>query len=227
MSFATELLALVGTAADAYDIRASVRRCFFYDFDGYPLRLWDGQGVLTTSTGVCGAIIRDDEVQLTASQWIGTFDEAGNNLHQAPAVGDSRDGASPRYEFKIPYMDKATFDAMKADRDIARGRELTCYHALIGPDEGLLPLTPIRFAYRLVIQGTQFAEQMTGDPGNALMVRSASVVCRSLEYGRSRIPNSTYTDTAQRERARLLGITSDSGCAFVAANSRRTFRVGG
>lgn len=207
MTFEAELLAALGTASDAFDIKAMVRRCFFYDFAGYPVRLWAGQGKLYAG----------------GFEWLGTIDADGADHHQAPAIRDARDGASPRYEFRIPYLDKATFDAMKADQDIARGRELTIYHALILAGEGLRPSVPLRFSAKLLIKGTQFAEQMQ----EGRVARSASVLCRSLEYGRSRTPAGTFTDTAQRERARLLGLASDSGCSFVASNSRRTYTVGG
>ena len=133
MSFETVLLELLGTAADAYDIRAGVRRCYFYDFDGYPVRIWDGQGVLTAG----------------GYEWLGTMDADGNNHHTAPQIRDARDGASPRYEFGIPYLDRDTFDAMKADQALAQGRELTIYHALFQIGEGMLPETPLRFTAKL------------------------------------------------------------------------------
>lgn len=207
MSFETVLLELLGTAADAYDIRAGVRRCYFYDFDGYPVRLWDGQGVLNAG----------------GYEWLGTIDADGNNHHTAPQIQDARDGASPRYEFGIPYLDRDTFDAMKADQALAQGRELTIYHALFQIGEGMLPTTPLRFTAKLQMMGTQFSEQFSG----GVMMRSATVICRSLEYGRSRTPAGTYTDTAQVERARLLGLGSDSGCSMVAGNAFRTYTVGG
>lgn len=211
MSFESELLDLVGTAADSFDIKAAVRKCYFYDFDGYPVRMWDGQGKLFAG----------------GQEWLGSMDGQGNNIHKSPAIRDARDGASPRYVFSLPYLDKATFDALKADQDLARGRELTIYHVLCKIGEGLRPTTALRFKARLQIKGTEFSEQISGSPGNMQAVRSASVIARSLEYGRSRMPAGTYTDTAQQERARVLGIASDSGCSFVASNSRRTYVVGG
>lgn len=207
MSFESELLAALGTATDAFDIKAMVRRCFLYDFVGSPVRMWAGQGKLYAG----------------GFEWLGTIDADGTDHHQAPAIRDARDGASPRYQFSIPYLDKTTFDVMKADQDLARGRELTIYHALMLAGEGLRPSTALRFSAKLLIKGTEFSEQMS--EGN--VTRSASVLCRSLEYGRSRTPAGTFTDTAQRERARLLGLASDSGCSFVASNSRRTYTVGG
>jgi hypothetical protein len=211
MTFETELLDHIGQATDSYDIRVVVRKCYFYDFDGSPVRLWDGQGKLFAG----------------GHEWLGTIDADGTNHHQTPALRDARDGASPRYRFGLPYLDKATFDALKADQALARGRELTIYHALCKVGEGMRPATPLRFKARLQMRGTEFSEQITGDIGQLQFVRSAYVTCRSLEYGRSRLPNGTYTDTAQRTRAASLGIATDSGCSFVAGNYIRTFTVGG
>jgi hypothetical protein len=105
---------------------------------------------------------------------------------------------------------------------------MICYNVLCLAGEGLRPTTALRFNYRLAIRGVQFAKRMEGEPGEEVAVYSASVIAKSLEYGRSRVPAGTMTDTAQRERARVLGVTADSGCAFVASNARRTYvLVGG
>lgn len=211
MAFEDELISLTGTAADAFDIKAMVRRCFLYDFVGNPVRLWDGQGVL-----IAGGF-----------EWLGTYDANGRNHHTAPAVRDDRDGTSPRYEFGIPYLDKPTFDGLKLDQALAKGRDLICYHALFQFGEGLLPSTPLRFNYRLAMRGVKFTERVEGELGAEQIIRAAAVTAKSLEYGRSRVPSGTMTDTAQRDRARVLGLVSDSGCSFVAANSRKTFTVQG
>ncbi len=211
MTVADVILEVTGTAADAHDIRAILRKCYFYDFDGAPLRLWDGVGKLYAG----------------GFEWLGTIDAAGSNHHRSPTLRDLRDGVSPRYEFTIPYLDKANFDAMKADQAMVRGRPLTIYHVCILIGEGLRPTNPLRFKTRLEMKGAKFAESVTGSAGSLHVTRSASIVARGGEDGRSRIPNGTYTDTAQRERARVLGLASDSGCSFVAGNSRRTYVVGG
>lgn len=211
MTFEAELADALGAGGDAYDIRAVVRRCYFYDFDGYPVRLWHGQGRLFAG----------------GQEWLGTIDAGGTDHHQVPALQDGRDGASPRYQFGIPYLDRDTYLALKADQDRAKGRNLTIYRVICLPGEGMRPLTALRFSRRLLMQGVQFSEALEGDMANPVRRYSASVLVASLEYGRTRIPNGTYTDTAQRERSRLLGVASDSGCSFVAANSRRTYVVGG
>ncbi len=211
MSFETELLDALGTADDTFDIRASVRRCFHYAFKDQDVRLWDGMGVLVAG----------------GHEWIGTIDSEGNQLHKAPTVKDSRDGTSPRYTFSIPYIDKETMEAMRAEDDKVRGRPLTCYHVIIKYDEGMRPGTELRFSYRLTMQEVNFSDRIEGGPANLTRVYSASVLARSGEVGRSRTPSGTYTDTSQRERARLAGVASDSFCSFVAANSNRTYTIEG
>lgn len=211
MTFAEELLAATGTAADAFDIRAIVRRCFFYDFDGFPVRLWEGIGKLHAG----------------GYEWLGTFTPDGDNRHQAPATQDARDGASPKYEFSLPYIDRATFLALKADQALAKGRTLTVYHVICLPGEGLRPGTALRFDARYIMQGVQFSEALEGEAPTITRRYSAAVQVSNLEFGRSLIPNGTYTDAAQNFRAQQLGLASDSGCSFVAANSRRTYVVGG
>lgn len=211
MDFATELEALTGTATDAWDIKAGVRRCYLYDFVGQPVRLWDGQGVLTAG----------------GEEWIGTYDANGNNRHKTANVRDTRDGTSPRYEFGIPYMDAATYAALKADQALAYSRDIICYNVLCKVGEGLIPTTALRWNWRLAIRGVKFRETMEGPRGQERKVYSATAIAKSLEYERSRVPNGTMTDTAQRERARVLGVTQDDGCAMVSQNSRRTYIIPG
>ena len=225
MSFESDLLDLTGTAADSFDIKATVRRCFFYDFDGYPTRLWDGQGVLTTATGVGAAITGYRTI--ASNQWLGTINAAGENMHTVPAVTDPRDGSSPRYSFSMPFIDEETYEALKASQDLAKDREVVCYYALFHNGEGLLPQTELKFAWRMIMRGVIFKEGVSLNGGKLVKTFSASVLARSIEYGRSRVPSGVMTDAAQRQRASLLGLASDSGCSFVAKNHNRTYTVGG
>lgn len=225
MTFATELAAALGSQTDSNDIRVSTRRLYFYDFDGHPIRIWDGMGRLTTTTSV-GAALTSIHGRVEANEWMGTIDANGVNHHQVPAIQDSRDGTSPRYRFSIPYLDKATYDSLKADQALAQGRDLLIYRVLVKHGEGLIPSTTIGFYRKLTMQGVEFMETPEGEPGNMTFRRSAAVLARSEEFGRSKLPYGTMTDTSQRERARLLGVTSDSGCSFVAGNAFRTYIIG-
>lgn len=224
--FTTVLTEQTGGASDVGDISLRLARLYFYDFDGYPVRLWNGEGVLQTTTSV-GDAVETAAGTIAANEWIGTVDERGNDLHQAPDLSDARDGASPRHEFGLPYIDKETFDALRADKALAQGRRITVYNAIAFEGEGMLPQTPIHFDARLTIRDVTFSQMMQGQPGNETFVYSAKVLARSSEGGRSLAPRGTMTDTSIRERSRQLGVAADSGGAFIAANSQRTYLVGG
>lgn len=212
MSFNTKLLAALGDATDAFDIRATVRRCWFFDFNGYPVRVWHGQGVLTTPDG---------------NEWKGTIDGNGRNHLQVPEVQDSRTGESPKYTFSLSWLDATTWAALKADQDLAKGRAITCYQALIEVGEGLKPATALRHAYELTMQGVEFSDTFEHAGGSVVRNRKAAIFARSLETGRSHTYAGTWTDTAQRERARILGVAADSGCSYVAGLANRTYVIGG
>lgn len=209
MSFQTELLSALGTSEDSFDIKVITRRAFFYDFDGVPVRLWDGQGVLIDSDG---------------NEYLGTIDAEGINHHKTPKVRDPRDGTSPRYEFGLPHIDRTTFDNLKADQSLASGRELTCFYAIFLDGEGVRPSTALQFNYKLIMQATRFEQSLSTVGGSVRRQYSAFVACRTLEYGRSKFPGGTYTDVSQNSRAALLGVSSDSGCVFVAGNSQRSYK---
>lgn len=208
--FTDTLEEYVGSATDTFDIRAVVRRCWFYDFDGYPIRLWQGQGRLITSDG---------------SIWLGSIDAAGRDVHVTPALRDSRDGTSPQYQFSMGYVDASFHAALKADAWRTRGRPLTCYLAIFRVGEGLRPQTPIDFLASFEMQSPIFEETLAMDDRAGRMVKAykASVIARDANAGRSRAPRGTYTSTSQRERARMLGVVNDAGCDFVAGLANRTY----
>lgn len=198
---------LVGLQSDGHDIRASVAKAYLYDFDGYPTRLWNGHGVLIAG----------------GHEWIGTIGPDGRDFHQVPNVTDPRDGSNPEYRFGLPFIDKATYDALQADQTLVEDRTLTGYRVVISPGEGLRPAAAPAFAWAMTMKQPLFATRREG----SMTIYSAQVAARSIEAGRARVPGGTYTDTAQRERARLLGVASDSFCVFVASNARRTITVEG
>lgn len=201
------------------DIRVVVRRLWFYDFDGFPTRMWSGKGRLFTS---------DD------TEWLGTINESNQDIHVTPRLQDGRDGSSASYQFKMTIPDLPDessgqlYEALKADQWRVSGRELTCYLAIFKDGEGLRPSTPIKFFKQLIMYSPTFSEGVTLD-GAGRLVRSytVTVVAKDSNSGRSRVPNRTYTDTCQREYARQMGVTSvdDLGCEYVADLSNRTFVV--
>ena len=89
------------------DIRVTVRRCWFYDFAGHPVRIWQGNGRLFTSDG---------------NEWLGTIDGNGNDLHKTPALQDGRDGSSTSYTLGLNLVDLPgrpayeTYEALKTEQ---------------------------------------------------------------------------------------------------------------
>lgn len=202
--------AAVGEAGDIADIRLSIARLYAYGFDSTTLRFWRGQGRLFTSDG---------------SSWLGTIDASGRDHHTVPSLADGRDGTAADLTFALPYLDKATFDAVKAMHEPVSGRLITCSLAAVQPGEGMRPQTPISFFGEYTMQSATFSDALVRSDSGAL-VRSygISVLAKSGNAGRSRAPRGTYTDTCQQQRAALLGVTPDYGCGFVAQIANETLQ---
>lgn len=207
----------IGDADALTDIRVTVRRCWFYDFDGYPTRVWQGHGKLFTEDG---------------AEWLGTFDAAGNDIHKTPPIQDGRDGSSATYQFSMLIPDLPgqsageLYDALKADQWRVAGRTLTCYLAIFGEGEALRPSTPIVYFKELIMLSPKFSEKIERDE-NGVMVRrySVSVPAKDGNLGRSNTPNGTYADTIQKQRAKELGVTLDRGSEFLALLANRTYQI--
>jgi hypothetical protein len=207
----------LGDADALSDIRVVVRRLWFYDFDGYPNRLCDGQGKLFTS---------DD------NQWLGTIDANGTNHHQVPRLQDGRDGSSPSYNFSVTLIDVPgqssfeLYEALKADQALSVGRSLTCYHAIFKIGEALRPTTPIAFFKELTMLAPKFSETIARrDDGVLARKYVASVVAKDGNTGRTSVPNGTYADSIQKQRAKERGVVLDRGSEYLAALANRTYQI--
>ena len=209
----------LGDADAISDQIVVVRRLWLYDFVGYPTRMWQGKGRLFTSDG---------------NEWLGTINDANQDIHVTPRLQDGRDGSSAAYQFSLTIPDIPgepagdLYEALKADQSLVAGRTLTCFLAIFKVGEALRPTTPIKFFKQLVMQTPKFSETVTVD-GNGTMVRGykVGVTARDGNFGRSSVPNRTYNDTIQREYARQLGAGSpaDEGCEFVAGLANRTYQI--
>lgn len=215
--FWTVLDEYLGDGFDTTDIRAVVRRCWFYDFDGYPLHVWQGQGRLFTEDG---------------QMWMGTIDGAGRDVHTTPRISDGRDGSSATYSFglKIPDMPGqpalTMYNAIKSEQWRTVKRSIVCYLALFQPNEGLRPETPIIFFKELTMMGTRFSEKIEmGNDGIMRKNYSISLTAKDGNFGRSNVPNGTYADAIQKERAKQLGVPLDRGCEFLAGLANRTYQL--
>jgi len=197
------------------DIRTVVRQLYFYDFQGYPVRVWQGQGKLFTADG---------------AEWLGSIDSAGTDHHTASAIQDGRDGTSATYTFglEIPDMPGENvgemFDALKADQWRVSGQSLRIYLAVFKEGEALRPSTPIKFLKELTMIAPKFSERIDSPDGKSLLKKYvANLTAKDANFGRALKPMGTYTDTIQKRRAVELGVALDRGCEFVGALANHTF----
>jgi hypothetical protein len=203
--------------ADALTDRiVCVRRCFFYDFIGYPTYLWQGKGRLHTTDG---------------NTWLGTIDANDRDIHTVPALQDGRDGSSASYNLGlvIPNLPDESasdlYDALKADQSLAYNRKVVIYLAIFKEDEALRPQTPIIYFKELLMGAPKFSERISQDGTGISKRYSVSVTARDNNFGRSRTPNRTYADTMQKQRALELGVPLDRGAEFLAGLANRTYQI--
>lgn len=217
----TEFYSLIdeylGDSDSVDDIRAVVRRLWFYDFDGYPLRIWQGQGKLFTTDG---------------NEWLGSIDGNMVDHHETSALQDGRDGTSASYTFGLNIPDLpdepawSLFDTIKAEQWRAKMRPLTCYLAIFQQGEALRPQTPIVYFKDLTIIEPRFSEKIESPDGRTLKRNyKVSLLAKDANYGRSNRPNGTYADTVQKRRAAELGVTDDKGAEFLAGLANRTYII--
>lgn len=212
-AFEDKLNEYLGVATDKSDIRAIVRPCYYYDFDGAPVRMWRGRGKLHTIDG-----------EASEHTWLGTIDGDGNDMHRVPRLSDGRDGTAPTYEFGFGYLSEEHYQAAKANRDMVRDRPLTIYLALFEAGEGLRPQTPIEFYKELTMISARFDESLRLEGTSLIRRYSLTIIAKDGNAGRSNVPGRTYADTMQREYARSLGVELDRGAEFLASLANRTYK---
>lgn len=204
-----------GDDDDLNDVRVVVRRCWFYDFDGYPVRIWQGKGRLFTTDG---------------NQWLGSIDANDFDHHLVPSITDGRDGSSPTYNFSLNLIDtpdatiQQLYEALKNEQWRASKRTLTCYLVVFELDEGLRPQTPIVFFKELTMMSARFSEKIENDNGKLVKKYVPTIVCKDGNFGRSNTPLGTYADSIQQKRASDLGVSVDKGCEYLAALANRTYQ---
>lgn len=207
----------MGDGESVADIDVIVRRLWFYDFDGEPVRLWQGKGRLFTSDG---------------NQWLGTIDANDKDHHITPPIQDGRDGSSASYTFTLVIPDLpgqepyALYNALKEDQGMVAGRSLTCYLAVFKVGEALRPTTPISYFKELTMFSPKFSERLEIDSaGMTHRQYAVSVTAKDGNFGRSETPNGTYADTIQKRRAAAHGVDLDRGSEFLAALANRTYQI--
>lgn len=204
------------------DIRVVVRRLWFYDFDGYPIRLWQGKGKLHT--------VGPGEGEF--NEWLGSIDGSNVDHHDTPAIQDGRDGSSASYEMSLALIDipgqsaREAYEALKADQRRVGRRTVTCYLAAFKEGEALRPTTPIVFFKELTMMTPKFSELLEMD-SDGRMVRKykVTVLAKDANFGRSNVPNGTYADSIQKQRAKELGVEVDRGSEYLALLANRTYQI--
>lgn len=207
----------LGDADAITDIRTVVRRLWFYDFDGYPLRVWQGKATLFTEDG---------------NEWLGTIDASNTDHHTTPAIQDGRDGSSATYNLTMNLIDVPgqtageAYEALKADQWRVSKRKVTCYLAIFKENEALRPETPIVFFKELIMMSPKFSEKLENDGAGRLVRKyTVNVAAKDANFGRSNVPNGTYSDAIQKQRAKELGVPVDRGSEFLALLANRTYQI--
>lgn len=218
-AFYDQIDEILGAADDVTDIVATARKCWFYDFTGEPIRLWDGQGNFTDIDG---------------NEWLGTIDANGGNLHKTPSLQDGRDGTSASYtfSFNIPSLPGqedeilALYNGLKSEQAKVFGRQLTCYIVLFIEGEGLRPGTPLSFYKEMTMFSPKFSEGIERAASGAIVkTYTCSITAKDNNHGRSETPDRTYADTMQKRRATQLGVSVDRGSEYLALLANRTYQV--
>lgn len=211
----------LGDADAISDIRVVVRRLWFYDFNGYPLRLWQGKGKLFTV-----------DINGEEHEWIGTIDASNNDHHDTPAIQDGRDGSSAQYEMSMKLIDVPgqsafqAYQALKSEQWRVSRRPVIVYLAVFKENEALRPQTPIAFFKELTMMAPKFSELLESD-GDGKLVRKykVTITAKDANFGRSNVPNGTYADAIQKQRARELGVSVDRGSEYLALLANRTYQI--
>lgn len=212
-----EYLGDIDDINDISDIRVVVRKLWFYDFDGFPTRLWQGKGRLFTQDG---------------NEWLGTIDANNFDYHSTPPIQDGRDGSSATYNLGLTIPDipgenaGVLYESLKSEQWRAVKRNVTCYLAVFKDGEGLRIDTPVSFFKQLTMMNIKCSEKLEpGGNGGTVRRYRLSVTAKDANFGRSNVPNGTYADTIQKFRAKEHGVALDRGSEFLASLANRTFQI--
>lgn len=230
--FATALNAAVNLSGGVTDINAVVRRCFLFDFDGMPMRLWDGVGRLITVSSHGDAATAEgpggETVSVAANEWLGfrvPMDEGETlSLLTVPPLKSPRDGRNPDYTFTFNGLDRATADALVNETWRVSGRALTVFSVLLVDGEGLRPQAGLRWRLQLTMASCTFRHSVEWAGDGLRRTYPVDLLARNDNAGRAHAPGNTMNDTGQRRHAASLGVTEDAGGEYVPALAKRTFR---
>ncbi len=186
------------------------RRAWFFDFLGYPFRIWEGNGK-------CFA---------AGQEWQGAI-KGEQNYFQAPRLSDGRSGESPLYEFRLGYITKEGYDLLKNDDTVVKDRLIYWYRFYFKAGEYLRPLTAPLLVTTVMMKSRSFKETKVFDPASESIVSNYSVGVRARDgnEGQSEAPYAFVTDTDQNARSAALGVSPDRYARFVPLQINRTIAV--
>lgn len=212
MTFDAALDEAIGTRGD---VGVCLKNLWFYDFDGYPIRMWNGEGRLFAG----------------GQEWLGTqvlmSDGTLIDVHKTPSISDGRDLTSPLLSFTLGLIDAVAYEALRLEKWRIHERTLTHYECLMLPDEGLRPSTPLNLVALLELFGSgAFEEKQMFDGRTFVRSRQISVQAKDDNYGRSLVPGRTFTDEGQKAHAAFYGVAVDKGGERIAQNANRIYKIG-
>lgn len=189
------------------------RRCLDFDFagtrddDGTPnrVRLWEGNGRL-----------------YAGGEWWTGFYIGDQQMLEMPELPDGRGGESPLLTFRLGFLPKDMYDAMRADAALVEDRPLTIWRVFLAAGEGLRAVTPLGHPIFLTMKSAEFDEERVMTSEGIVTRYVAGVTARSHDEGRSNAPFDTVTDVNQRARAyELAGVENDRYARFVPLQQNR------
>lgn len=196
-------------AALAQSWEVMTRRAFLFDFDGYALRLWEGNGRILAGGEEFHGTMRGDQQFL-----------------KIPRLADGRGGESPLYNFELGYLDQATYDAIKADETVVKGRTLTWYRLYFRKGEFGRPMTEPFVVTRLTMTGRSFKESRKRVGDGFVKLLSVGVRARDGNEGQNDAPFAFVNDTDQRAQSlALYGVENDGYARFVPSMTNKTVVV--
>lgn len=188
------------------------RRCLDFHFagmreDGTPnrVRLWEGNGRL-----------------FAGGEWWTGFYIGDQVMLEIPEMPAGRGGESPLLNFRLGFLPKEMWDAMRADAALVTDRPLTIWRVYIAKGEGLRAVTPLGHPTFLTMKSAEFDEERVLASDGIVTRYVAGVTARSQDEGRSNAPFDTVTDVNQQARAKALaGIENDRYARFVPLQQNR------
>jgi hypothetical protein len=175
--------------------------------DGSPnrVRLWEGNGRLHAG-----------------GEWWTGFYIGDQQMLELPEIPDGRGGESPLLTFRLGFLPRDLWEAMRADADLVKDRPLTIWRVYVARGEGLRAVTPLGHPVFLTMKSAEFDEERVMTSDGIVTRHVAGVTARSQDEGRSNALFDTVTDVNQKARAKALaGIENDRYARFVPMQQHR------